>query len=560
MNMIYLILMSSFVELNYIFEFIIWALVILSLILLSRIFRKNKIGKVIGTIAFFLLNCYIFITILFIIGSISFYEGEINGYPTYSRFNPQAFLYQNGFFSLILMIVITMVLKKHFLPFIGILENREYVNIENSSINNKEKISDDMVNIVIPPKSIVINPPSEEHVSRNISKPHDLYSLKKILFIFFTVCGVGFAIFLWYSTLHDNEVIIEEGETTMDTIIYKKVEDYIYEMNSGQTKIFSVKDHPKAHGADWQMKIPTSWNILQGERSHVIIKLGTNDFNPHVNMAISSHKLPLHNGQILTPSDIEDFFGDNYFFSNIVHDRGNFVSGKKIVVDGLPGYMAEIESMYKNIDNEIKMKSLNFFFIVDNVLFNLICNVSTADLKEDLSIKMSQHKDFFKIVANTIIINRSLIEEKRNENIPIPTGYRMPNKDDITVGTDWFNFRDEKKVPYYTEGYFNEDNILDYACLLINISTNELHFFCFMSNAFGIETVFMGNYGYNYQDSWIMKYDRGENICSDDELINRPIKYDGIATGAYEKGDVSVYEYNIDANSFSVFWACPSQN
>lgn len=352
------------------------------------------------------------------------------------------------------------------------------------------------------------------------------------------------------------EEMDSQRNTTQNSQFYLEVDDFIKEMLDGKTQTFSVKDNPKAYGADWQLKVPNSWNILMGEKPNVIIKMGTKDNNPDVNMAIGAHKLPVPDGHVLTKNEIKDLFGDRSLISDLVNEKGKFVSGENIVIDGHNGYMAEVESTFKNIDNEIKMRSLNFFFIVDNVLFNLICNVSSSDLNDDLSIKMNLYKSFFKIVANSIIINKNLIQNNRDENIIIPIGFRKPNKDDITDETDWHVFREDFETPYYAHGDYNGDGIKDHVWQLININTEKVFQYCFLSTGNGYETILLKENGDIKGYTLIQTIPKGNLICN--EEISRPLKFDGIGGAVYEVSDPWVYEYNIKSRSFEIYWDCPN--
>lgn len=416
MNLLFLL--NTTFELKYLFEFFATGIIISSLVLVLSIYKKNKVFASFGTFVFFLLTSFIFVTIISIYGSISFYKGEINGYPSYTQFNTKAFLYQYGFFSLIFLIAITALFRKNFLAVLGVSET----NYKNTTkIQNKEHLKEhrpddiSMDNIVQNTTEKKSN--LQEVMSSDNPIPKDSPKFTTILYITLGVCTIGIVLFLWsarnqteYSTTNSQSLENQENETTLNTPKYIGVDKYIQDMNSGNTQIYSVADRPKAFGANWQMRIPISFNIIPGDKEHVISKFGTKDFNPDITIGIGAHKLNIADDIHLTKDDIDYLFDDPSFISDIVQEKGKFISGKKIVIDGEnPGYMSEIEYNFTNIDNSIKMRSLIFMFIVNKVIFTVSCNVNVAtqDPDENLKDKMDQHRGFYKLIANTIIINEN---------------------------------------------------------------------------------------------------------------------------------------------------------
>ncbi len=262
-------------------------------------------------------------------------------------------------------------------------------------------------------KASTIKPTLNEYMNNNQSSKKDSTNFSKILYLSLAICTVGIILFLWvsssqneYSSISSESTINEKPETKSKVAQFIGVDEYLNEMNSGNTQIYSVANHPKAFGADWQMRIPNSFIIIPGDKTHVISKFGTKDFNPNIAIGIGAHKLRISDEIHLSKDDINDFFNDPSVISDIVQEKGIFISGNKIVIDGVnPGYMSEIEYDFTNIDNSIKMRSLIFMFIVNKIIFTVTFNVATQDPDENLKDKMDQHRNFYNLIANTIIIN-----------------------------------------------------------------------------------------------------------------------------------------------------------
>lgn len=199
--------------------------------------------------------------------------------------------------------------------------------------------------------------------------------------------------------------IIQESEAADEVEIKGKNEfaqQYLQQVLNNETQTFRAKGQLKAYNGDWQFKIPNSFNIYEGDQPHVLIKMG-NINNPYVAMAVGGHNLNYD----FIEEDVEDFFSNSTIMSEFISGKGISIEEKRITIDGKPGYMAETEYRYSHIDKKIKIRSLTFFFINNKCLFNLTCSVTTDDMSENLSFKMNEYREFFKIVAGTIIMNKN---------------------------------------------------------------------------------------------------------------------------------------------------------
>ena len=68
----------------------------------------------------------------------------------------------------------------------------------------------------------------------------------------------------------------------------------------------------------------------------------------------------------------------------------------------MPGYMAETAFTHSQFDQELKIRSLTYFFIDNKSLFNLSCSVVTDDVDDHLSLKMKENIEFFRMVAGSV--------------------------------------------------------------------------------------------------------------------------------------------------------------
>ena len=377
----------------------------------------------------------------------------------------------------------------------------------------------------------------------------------KILFlVFLTIC----VILLVLNSVQGQDITNHSirTDTKQDPILYLHPDEYIYEMLRGNSQIFSVRGHSKSYGVDWQLKIPESWVIYDGEEQNIIAKFSTNDLKSIVAIAIRANKIPVPDGRIITNEEISDLFNDPKILSDIIDQKGKFISGSKMMIDEIPFQVSEFETKLKTNEGDIKMRAINFSFVVDNVLFNLFCSISSPQVDLDLSHVMDRYNRFFKLIARSIKINKNKSQNIQLFDIKIPPGFRKPNKNDMTEETDWFKFKEDFETPYYAHGDYNGDGIQDQAWQLINIKTDKVFQFCFLSAENGYKTILLDDNEDNKGYRVIQTMPKGSLICN--EEIFRPLKFDGIGGAVYEVSDPWVYEYDAHSDTFSIYWDCPN--
>lgn len=222
----------------------------------------------------------------------------------------------------------------------------------------------------------------------------------KILALSITLAICSYFIIDHFDFFNSSVMVIENLDSWRNKQILTKDEkslSYISQMLNGNTQTISVKGVPKANNGDWSFSIPNNWKVYYGDQPHVIFKMGDTS-NPNVDIVISGNNLNYD----FKDEDINDFFSSNELVQEIVRSRGISLFENKILINGMPGYMAETAYTHSQFDQELKIRTLTYFFIDNKSLFNLSCSVVTDDVEDNLSLKMKENIEFFRMVAGSV--------------------------------------------------------------------------------------------------------------------------------------------------------------
>jgi hypothetical protein len=175
--------------------------------------------------------------------------------------------------------------------------------------------------------------------------------------------------------------------------------EYIF----GFTNEFSTLGHPKAKNTDWKINVPISWKKEEGSRPNVIQKFSSDmGFGGElVLLMVKNLEMPQTG---FTKSDIEAMYTEESFRQTLPEDA-QFVSFSKITIDNIPGGVIEMDQVYKSPDFPRKLRLKQYSFIYKNKTYVIQCSVSSKNLEEDLSSKMSEFSFLFNMMVNSVVVN-----------------------------------------------------------------------------------------------------------------------------------------------------------
>ncbi len=176
------------------------------------------------------------------------------------------------------------------------------------------------------------------------------------------------------------------------------------ELLAGFTTIFKTKGHLKSKNTDWQIKVPKSWKAEEADRPNIIQKF-INDFgNGNQSIMLTVMELPLPKGYRFSNQELNDFFTEKEM-KGMVPEGGKFISFTKMTLDNNIAGMIEIEQTTSQLDFKIKIRMVQFMFIIGNKMYTLQGTVSSEEIEKDLAIEMQKYLPLYKLVANTIVVN-----------------------------------------------------------------------------------------------------------------------------------------------------------
>ena len=176
------------------------------------------------------------------------------------------------------------------------------------------------------------------------------------------------------------------------------------EFLAGFTTTFKTKGHLKAKNTDWQLKVPQSWLAEEGNRPNIIQHFKSEYGSGNQGMLLMVKQIPLQDGIPYSKKEINDFFSVEAA-KEMIPEEGKFISYSKTVIDRLTAGMLEFESIYEGVETKVKIRMVEFIFIVEDKMYFFQASVSSADLSEDLSIPMKKFLPLYKLVANSIVVN-----------------------------------------------------------------------------------------------------------------------------------------------------------
>jgi hypothetical protein len=191
----------------------------------------------------------------------------------------------------------------------------------------------------------------------------------------------------------------------LETLLSFKYSDYPeYEFIDGFVNTFKTKGHPKSNGTDWQIKIPKSWKKAEADRPLIIQKFISDCGDGNQSIMIAVDDLDIPEGQTLTFKEINEIFKEDES-EKWISDGTRLISYHKTKLENNIVGVLETEEITERLDVKIKIRIIQYMFIVKNKIYYLQCMVNSTDLSRDLDFDMKKYSTLFKVVANSIVIN-----------------------------------------------------------------------------------------------------------------------------------------------------------
>lgn len=176
------------------------------------------------------------------------------------------------------------------------------------------------------------------------------------------------------------------------------------ELLDGFTRIFKTKGHPKSKNTDWQIEVPISWRVSEGDRPNIIQKFTADFGDSFHSIMLMVKEMVLPKGYKFSTKELNELFTEKQA-KEMVPEGGQFISFTKMTLDNNIGGMLEIEQSVSRLDITMKFRMVQFMFVRNNKMYILQGAVGSEKTTTNLALEMKKYLPLYKLVANSIVVN-----------------------------------------------------------------------------------------------------------------------------------------------------------
>ncbi len=180
-----------------------------------------------------------------------------------------------------------------------------------------------------------------------------------------------------------------------DTVLDKAIASFTYhdapheEIIDGHVQIFNTDGHPKAEDAAVKIPIPKSWLVQEAQMPQTIKQFTSFHGKGLEKIILMSFELP---------SEYKNIPLDKNLIAEIISPQAALLRTEALQMDGRPAMMAEIE---ENINGSMKIRMLQFMFMLDGRLYCLQGSIGPVDEARNLGPHLKKYEPLFRLVAST---------------------------------------------------------------------------------------------------------------------------------------------------------------
>jgi hypothetical protein len=186
-----------------------------------------------------------------------------------------------------------------------------------------------------------------------------------------------------------------------ETILHYKYWQHPHnEMLEGYVETFQSKGHQKSAGLDFQLKVPRSFSVDEGDRPHVIKRFKSDEGIGPAIIIVLVQQIPVSEEKIDMRHNSDEL--NEGTAKAMMPEESQFISFKNIKIDGIPYGMLEYTSLKETVMGSIGSSNLMFFTFIDNRMVMISCSCA-KDGADDSIYQI--YLPTFKLVANSFIYN-----------------------------------------------------------------------------------------------------------------------------------------------------------
>lgn len=182
-----------------------------------------------------------------------------------------------------------------------------------------------------------------------------------------------------------------------DTLLSKSILSFVYhdtphqEINDGHSTTFTTENHPKADQTILKVPIPNSWLAEEADLPATV-----QQFTSHYgkgnekilivvyNLSDAQHEVTLNKKSIL----------------QMIPPESELIRTDNVKIDGIPGIMVEVEQPVNLVDNQMKIRMMQFMFTQKQKLYCLQGSIGPVETDKNLDNQIKKYEPLFRLIAS----------------------------------------------------------------------------------------------------------------------------------------------------------------
>lgn len=163
------------------------------------------------------------------------------------------------------------------------------------------------------------------------------------------------------------------------------------EITDGHVDVFSTENHPKAENVAIKIPVPKSWLAQEAEMPQTIKQFTSCYGNGIEKILILVYDLP---------EDMKEIKLNEKTIPTLFPPQTKMIRTEPVTIDGIPGFMIEVEEAIQHQDTNMKLRMLQFMFLDKQKLYCLQGSIGPAATHEDLGVEIKKYEPLFRLIAS----------------------------------------------------------------------------------------------------------------------------------------------------------------
>lgn len=190
--------------------------------------------------------------------------------------------------------------------------------------------------------------------------------------------------------------VVQRPENIYGSAVSKGILSFKYhnephqEILDGHVKVFQTKDHPKAANISIRVPIPVSWLAEETAMPQTIQQFTSCNGKGTEKIFVVLYDLPDDFGPLeLTKNTV----------TNFLSPQSTLIRTEPVSIDGVPGYMAEVEELIEFGGRTMKIRMLQFLVVKNQKLYCIQGSTLPSLTAVNLEPMIRKNEKLFRLIA-----------------------------------------------------------------------------------------------------------------------------------------------------------------